>query len=884
MSQHLHVIDGFGYIFRAYYGLMGGAKGVQLSNSSGMPTGALYVYARMLIKLHKELGPERIVVVFDHPGKTFRSDLDPEYKANRKETPEDLVDQLPFFRPLTEAFCWPVISAEGFEADDLIATVVTQAKKKNWKVTIWSGDKDLMQLVTDELHVVDALRNITYDKAKVVDKFGVPPEQVRDWLALVGDKSDNVPGMPGVGKVTATKLLTAYENLEGILANTSEMKGKQKERFEDETNIKQLKLSQKLVTLREDAPLEIPIDEMVPSSWDPTPLSKVFGELEFFSLLESIESAKNKPKLPEKTDVTLIADQAAGDLFAKTIAVGKEVTLFPVTTGKRWTDSNVLGLAIAVTDGPVGYLELRNQNWQDVAPSLRKVLASENTKIVCHDGKSMNKRLRKIKIELSDNVYDVMLAYFLTGSGRDASDHSKLLSALGVSAPPLPKKLNDKSDEELGAYAGRVCVLLNLAKKILDQQMDKVGVTDLLQELEQPVSEVLARIEETGVLIDTEKLAKISETLHEKIAGINDNIKELAGTDVNVASPKQLSELLFNTLGLTSPKKKKTKTGFSTDAEVLESLADKHPIVPLILEHREKSKLLGTYVDAIPPLINKDTGRLHTNFAQAIAATGRLSSRNPNLQNIPIRTPLGRLIREAFIAADGHVILSADYSQIELRVIAHLSGDEVLVKAFSDGIDVHSQTASEILGIPLKDVDQSHRRIAKAVNYGLVYGQTAFGLSRALGIPRKEAKQYIDTYFERFSGVAAYMEQTIVDAKEAGFAKTMFGRVRPVPDVRSGNFMKRKAAERVAQNTPVQGAAADIMKRAMLAVDARLTTEKIPAKVILTVHDELVLEVKEGALESAKECVSHEMMGAAELSVPLVVDTGVGAHWGAAHG
>ncbi len=911
--ERLHILDGYGYIFRAYFALLGGAdrRAVRLSTSGGMPTGALYVYAQMLIRLYLDEKPDRIAVVFDAPGKTFRNELDGEYKATRRETPEELRVQMPYFRELTEAFCWPVIAVPGVEADDVIATMVKKARAQEWDVVLYSGDKDLMQLVDGHVVQVDSMRQLQYDAAQVEKKFGVGPAQVGDWLALVGDKIDNIPGMPGVGKVTATKLLEQFGSIDGILANVEALKGKLKERFSDSEQRAQLELSRQLVQLRDDVELPCTLESLVPTPWDGERLTKLFHELEFHALLARLDPGAAAPsqdaqevRAPAAIEVPaarVVLD--ASELEAVVVAArqAKRVALQVETDGGRHDRARVVGIALAFADEPPVYVPLGHRYLSAPAQlelsalpaAFALLLADPSVAKVVHDAKTARKALLDAGLELCGVVGDTMLETYLIDANRDAYAFERVMaSATGLTLPKRAELLGKGKNaigfeavpvERAAEYAGMAAIAVLRADAELTARMGRAQVRHLHDELEVPLAVVLSDIERTGITIDVDYLRGLADQLGSEIAAIESRVFELAGEPLNLGSPKQLAVLLFDKLGLTSEKMKKTKTGYSTDHEVLESLASHHEVVRPILEHRELIKLKGTYIDALPPLVNPRTGRLHTTFAQAVAATGRLSSQDPNLQNIPIRTELGRKIRRAFVAAEGRLLVSLDYSQIELRIMAHLSGDPVLTSAFRRGVDVHTQTAAEVFGISLEEVGGAERRVAKAVNYGLIYGQSPFGLARALDIPRSEAQHYIDRYFERFVTVRSFMDELVERARADGVATTMLGRKRPIPELAAKNYGRRRAAERIAQNTPMQGSAADIMKLAMLKASRRLERGDLDAKILLTVHDELVFEVERSQAEELGRVMQAEMAAALELAVPLVVDVGSGETWAEAH-
>jgi DNA polymerase I len=912
--DRLHVLDGHGYIFRAYYALATagkGRQGVRLTNSTGMPTGALLVYAQMLIRLLLDERPERIAVVFDAPGRSFRAEIDADYKAHRRETPEDLQVQLPYFRRLTEALGWPVIAIPSVEADDVIATLACRARERDLGVVIYSGDKDLMQLVTDDVLVIDSMRQVTYDAGRVEEKFGVPPSLVGDYLALVGDTSDNIPGVAGVGAKTAAKLLAEHGSIDGILAAAGQLTGKLGDRFRDKEQLERLARSRKLVKLVDDVELGRELDELVAQPWQQDELVGLLRELEFDQLVDRLGAVGGG-----RREAALEAEAAAersGGVPAEVAATGAKlqaladaareagrVAIHVVTDGSRTDRAQLVGVGVATDGRPPGYAPLGHRylgapaqlTSADLAP-LVLVLRDPSVRVICHDSKEARRALAACDIPLDNVAFDAMLASYLLDATTDAYGVEVVGREVGITIPDLKQLLGRGkaaigfealSVEEATAYAGTIAGALLCAADPLEKQLSSKGLARLFHELEIPLAALLADIERIGVTLDTRHLQALSDRVGGELAELERRIFELAGESFNLGSPKQLSALLFHKLGLVSDRMRKTKSGaYSTDAEVLDSLREAHPIVPLILEHRELGKLKGTYLDALPPLLNPRTGRLHTSFRQAVASTGRLSSTEPNLQNIPIRSELGVEIRRAFVAGEGQLLVSADYSQIELRVLAHLSRDPVLLTAFREGIDIHTQTAAEVFEIPRAEVGPSHRRVAKAVNYGLIYGQSDFGLARALGIPRGEARRYIERYFERLSRVKAYMEEVVERTRELGDATTILGRRRPIPGLVAREHRVRSQAERIAQNTPIQGSAADILKLAMLRVHDRLRRDRLPARMLLTVHDELVLEADASRAEEVGEAVREEMEAAYALDVPLVVELGIGPTWADAH-
>jgi DNA polymerase-1 len=928
----LYILDAHGYVFRAHYGLLNTSRGerqaVRLSTAGGMPTGALYVFARMLMALRNEVKPERMAVVFDSGRKNFRSEIYPEYKANRSTAPEELTIQMPFFRPLVDAFRWPVLAIEGVEADDVIATLVCRARERGWEVVVYSADKDMMQLVGEGVQVIDAMRQHTFTRAAVIEKFGVPPEQIADFLALVGDTSDNIPGVEGIGKVTAAKLLTEHGTLDAILAAAPAMKGKLKERFTDPVQIERLRLSRRLVELDREVKLPMELDALTVRPWDKEKLAQLFAELEFFAMIDKVQEGPRElageppaspadaevgeitetseaPEVPGTTedhDVPLADPEViiSAPRIAHWVAQAREarrIGLVLELDGDRPDRAQVIGLGVAVPGTGSAYVPLGHRFIGAPPPPERAalqplwdLLADADVAKVCHDYKTATRTLGELGHSLVGVVDDPMLAAFLLDPTKDAQA-AEVVAALAAGVPLAPraevigkgarhKHSVEMVDVETAArWVGRVAEASHRGASALRRRLARSGLEALYRDIEMPVARILADLERTGVTIDVDHFRTLSTEVSRQIAELERKVFEIAGSEVNLGSPKQLASLLFDRLGLESDKMKKTKTGYSTDHEVLESLVDAHPIVAPILEHREIVKLKGTYLDALPPLIQPRTGRVHTTFNQVVAATGRISSQDPNLQNIPIRSELGRAIRRGFIASPGKRLLAADYSQIELRILAHLSGDPVLVKAFRERVDVHTETAAEVFAVPRDQVSDLQRRIAKAVNYGLAYGQSDFGLSRALDIPRKEAKEYSDRYFERFPTIRRFMENVVAEARARGGARTVLGRWRPIPDLASKSPMARRAAERVAQNTPMQGTGADLIKLAMIRTTDRIARDGFDAAMILTVHDELVFEVAEADAERLGAAVKEEMEQVYALAVPLDVDIGIAMNW-----
>ncbi len=969
--QRLHILDGHGYIFRAHFGLMTAGKGdrrdIRLSNSEGMPTGALYVFSRMLLRMALDLKPQNVAVVFDAGRKSFRTEMYPEYKAHRPPTPEDLVIQMPYFRRVVEALGWPVLSIGGVEADDVIATLVTRARSAGSEALILSADKDLMQLIGDGVSMYDSLGQKTYNRDEVIAKFGVPPERVGDYLALVGDTSDNIPGLDGVGEKTAAKLLAEYASIDALVAaNPAVPRIKVKHPFSDPAQLERLRISRELVRLRTDVDIGVELAALQAARPDDAALRALFGELEFTQLIDKFldaghggsgSASPDHPAVVVPSTKSMIASAPgsavavaaalaathAGPSTAQVAAASpgsyragaQGAFNFSTTSDALSSDSVVTGasptgtnLHTRIIDDVAGMIELlaavrqaagcalvgvydsaRDDRMEPLglaiayagaAPvyvpipalpagmkgPLAALLADAAVTKTCFDGKRLAKAFAHIDMPVAGLVDDAMIAAFIADPTSKAADPVAVFASVGAPAPVdittlLPRGKHSVAAlpattvaDALGPMAESLSAVTHALRAHLTPQGDA-----LYRDIEMPISQLLVEVERNGICIDGPYFTELADQVGTHVATLEAQIHELAGEHFNVSSPKQLGAILFEKLKLTSERMKKTKTGFSTDADVLEAMIDDHPIVKLVLEQRELTKLKGTYLDALPPLVHPKTGRLHTTFNMVAAATGRLSSQDPNLQNIPIRSELGRKIRRGFIAAPGKVLIAADYSQIELRILAHLSGDPVLVRAFRDRVDVHTQTACEVFGITHDQVTAHHRRVAKAVNYGLIYGQSDFGLARALDIPRREAAEYSTRYFERFPSIRQYLASVVAQARKDGGTTTLLGRWRPIRDLSSKTQVARRAAERIAQNTPMQGAGADIMKLAMLRSHARLARENVAATMLLTVHDELVFEADPAVAERAGKLVAEEMSAVIQLSVPLDVDVGIAANW-----
>jgi DNA polymerase-1 len=920
--ERLYVVDGHGYIFRAHFGLMNVSRGerreVRLSTAEGFPTGAIYVFTRMLVRLHDDVRPEHIVVVFDAGRRgNFRNQLYTEYKANRPDPPEELGLQMPYFEKIVRAMNWPVLCVPGVEADDVIATLVERCRERSWETVIYSADKDMMQLIGPGVTMIDALHQRLFSREEVEKKFGVGPELVADWLALVGDTTDNIPGIPGVGGKTAATLLQQYGGLEQLIAaNPVVPRIKVKQPFGDPEMLERIRVSRKLVELKRDVELP-PIDELVAQPWNREELLALFTELEFSVLVDKLQSGAQlsgvqKSKVPAPPSAAtpdtvggpavegspwtaveiVVRPDALADLAAAARAAGS-IGVWVEGSGERAERAHVVALAIAVAGRPTAYIPLGHRYIGAPAPPapgdlapIAAVLTDPAIAKRTHDGKLATRLLARIGIILAGVADDVALAAFLLDPTAENAAIDKVAGRLG--APPLAARsealgrahsLEGAPVEIAAPWVGQAAEAALRLAPALAARLEGGGLDTLYRTIELPVARILVELEELGIMVDLDHFRALGVEIGGHIAALERQVFELAGEELNLGSPKQLGHVLFEKLGLTSDRMKRTKTGFSTEAEVLEAMIDAHPVIKPILEHRELVKLKGTYLDALPPLIDPRTGRLHTTFNQIVAATGRISSQDPNLQNIPIRSEVGQRIRRGFVAAPGKVLLAADYSQIELRLLAHLSGDPVLTRAFKSRVDIHTETAAEVFGVPRDQVTAEHRRVAKAVNYGLAYGQSDFGLARTLDISRTQAHDYSQRYFERFPTIRRYMEDSVGEARARGGARTLLGRWRPIPDLRSKSPAARRAAERIAQNTPLQGAGADLIKLAMIKTRERLRAERLDVQMLLTVHDELVFEASPDHAERAAAAIKEEMERVYELAVPLDVDIGIATNW-----
>ncbi|HXV22365.1 MAG TPA: DNA polymerase I [Desulfuromonadales bacterium] len=885
--KRLFLVDGSSYIYRAYFAIR------HLSNSKGLATNAVYGFVNMLLKVAREQQPDHLAVIFDAKGPTFRKELYPEYKANRTRMPDDLVPQVPIIKEVVRAFNMPAIEKEGFEADDIIATLAKKFAAEGLEVTVVTGDKDLMQIVSERIRLLDTMKDKVSGLEEVAERFGGSPEKVIEVQALAGDSSDNIPGVPGVGEKTAVKLIQEFGSVESLLANLDQVKGKLQEKLREHAD--SARLSKRLATLCDDVPLDLDYDSFVLSPPDHQALTALFKELEFHKLLQEFSSDERatgegyRAALTEEDLSELVAELERAERFA----------FDTETTGLDPTLADMVGLSFAVRPGEGWYIPLAHRYLgapEQLDPGLvlerlRPLLTDAGRGKIAQNAKFDLLVLRRAGVEVAGLAFDTMIASYLANPAATSHGMDALAADLLGYKTITYSEMTGSGKKQIGfaevevekavVYAAEDAdITLRLAGK-LEPMLRETEQEKLFYEVEMPLVEVLADMEWSGVRIDPGFLGGLSKELETKLTALEKEIHQMAGGPFNIGSPKQLGEVLFERLKLA--RGKKTKTGWSTDVEVLTKLAEEQPVAARLLDYRSLAKLKSTYTDALPKLIHPQTGRLHTSFNQALTATGRLSSSEPNLQNIPIRTEEGGRIREAFIPAAGNVLLSADYSQVELRILAHLAAEAVLREAFERGEDIHRRTASEIFGVFPEMVTAEMRRQAKTINFGIIYGMSDFGLAKALGIGRKEAQTFIDNYFARYPGVLGFMESKKEEARQKGYVTTLLGRRCAVAEIHSPNRNIRDYAERNAINYPIQGSAADIIKVAMVRIHERLKKEKLQAKMVLQVHDELVFDVPEAELETVRELVRAEMEGAVELNVPLVVDIGVGKNWREAH-
>jgi DNA polymerase I len=935
-SPDLVLVDGSSYVYRAFHALP------PLSNSRGEPTGAVHGVLNMLVKFVKEYQPKRIAVVFDAPGKTFRDELFAEYKAHRPPMPNDLRSQIEPLLTILRAQGLPILREEGVEADDVIGTLACRAAREGHSVLISTGDKDMAQLVDGSITLINTMSNSVLDRAGVKAKFDVHPEQIIDYLALVGDSSDNIPGIEKVGPKTAAKWLGQYGTLDNLIAHAQEISGKVGENLR--AGLATLELSRKLATIRTDLDMPLSSEQLIPAAPDVEQLRELYTRYELRVLLRQLDggdspaagagsaaagasaggraSADGRAAADGSAPATEVAAAAAPAAHPLSVIERRYETITTWPDLERWitalsnTDlfafdtettsldymkAEVVGVSFCIEPGVAAYIPLGHDyagapeqlNRDRVLAALKPILEDPERGKVGHHLKYDAHVLSNHGVNLLGMRFDTMLESYVWNSVGTRHDMGSVaLCYLGMPTISFEEvagkgakqlSFNQVPIDKAAAYAAEDAdVTLCMHKELASKLATIPALERLYLELEQPLVPVLQRMEHRGVLVDRSLLRRQSQEIATQLQLLLGQAHKEAGVEFNIESPKQLQQILFEKLQI--PVTRKTPTGQPSTAEdVLEELADSYALPRIVLDYRALAKLKSTYTDKLPEQINERTGRIHTSYHQAVAQTGRLSSADPNLQNIPIRRAEGRRIRQAFIAPPGHVLMAADYSQIELRIMAHLSGDAGLLSAFSEDRDVHQATAAEVFEVPLEQVSSDQRRLAKTINFGLIYGMSPFGLARQLGIDRGSAQKYVERYFQRYPGVRRFMDETRQRARDAGYVETVYGRRLYLPDIRSGNKQTQQYAERSAINAPMQGTAADIIKRAMIAVDAWCTREDVPARLIMQVHDELVLEVRADATEAVAAGVREHMVNAADLKVPLRVDLGTGANWDEAH-
>ena len=914
--KELILVDGSSYLFRAFHALP------PLINSKGQSTGAVKGVINMIRALLKDYSHSNVAIVFDAKGKTFRNDLYADYKSNRPPMPEELRSQIAPIHEIILAMGLPLIVVEGVEADDVIGTLSLQASKKKINTLISTGDKDLAQLVNARVTLINTMTNETLDEVGVLKKFGVKPDRIIDYLALMGDKSDNIPGVPGVGPKTAVKWLVEHDSMEGIIANASAIAGKVGERLRE--NIEQLRLSYELATIKLDVNMDVSISELSKKEDDYQKLYELFSELEFKTWIRELEGSYGIPDLNDRSEHMAKAQSQAVATGTDAISVS-EVNYSVVTDteqlsfliqelnkssqlcinieaqGAHFLDLQIIGIGLSPRPGnssyiPVGHLcedSSKQLELKVVLDKIAPLLESKEINKCGYDMKFISHVLQANVIKLSSVTTDVLLASYVLNSvaiKHELDDIAK--KYLNVTLPDFSDLLGKGRDKitlselsvtELATFVNERTDYIHRLSIFLEKELAANQVLEgVYKYFELPLIGVLNRMERNGINLNREALEKQSDELKISLDSLQERIHEIAEEKFNISSPKQLQSILYDKLKL--PILKKTPKGQPSTAEpVLQELAEEYELPRFILDHRSLSKLKSTYTDKLPLDVNNSSGRIHSTFQQAVTATGRLSSTDPNLQNIPIRTKEGRRVRQAFMATDGYKLLAADYSQVELRIMAHLSQDQGLLSAFEKEQDVHKATASDVFGVPLSDVKNEQRRSAKAINFGLIYGMSAFGLAKQLGVSRGEAQNYVDRYFKKYPGVKTFMEEMQAFADEKGYVETIFGRRLYVPNIHSGNAVVRKAAQRAAINAPMQGSAADIIKLAMIDIDRWLQSNDLDALLLLQVHDELVFEVKEQDADLLSDGVRFRMMSAASIDVPLVVDVGLGSNWEQAH-
>ncbi len=889
-APQLYLIDGSAYVYRAFHAVRG------LTNSKGMPTNAVFGFTRMLIKLMSERAPQFVGMFFDAKGPTFRHEMYSEYKANRPPMPDELVSQLPYIKKVTAGFNIPVIEMPGYEADDLIGTYARIAEADGFDVTMVTGDKDFVQLITDRTTIWDPMKDKQIDMAAVRSEFDLDPSQIIDMMGFSGDSADNVPGVPGIGPKTAVKLIQTYGSMAALYEQIESVSSpKQREKLLNHKD--QALLSRKLVTIDTHAPVEFNMDDLKATSPDEEALATLFQELEFRQLQHEFQKAEEQPAVEYRAILT----SEELDALVKRLEKSSLITIDTETTSQNPMAATLVGVSVALKPFEAFYIPCGHRymgapdqlKWTHIRDRLQPILENEKIAKVGQNIKYDWTVLKRHGADLKGVAFDTMLASYLLNPSKRAHNLDQIaLDFLGhknISYSEVAGKgknavtFDQVTLDQAVPYACEDADITLRAYEVLLPQLEALELTTLMQSVEMPLVHVLMEMEMAGVRLDMDKLHDLSASLDSQLQRLKEDIYDLADETFNIQSSQQLGRILFEKLGLPVIKKTKKKTGYSTDVEVLTKLADEHELPAFILRHRSLAKLKSTYVDALLDQVDPETGRIHTSFNQTVAATGRLSSSDPNLQNIPIRTEEGRQIRTAFVAQPGWTLLSADYSQIELRILAHVADDAILIESFLQDEDIHRRTASEVFQVEAEEVSDELRRQAKAINFGIMYGMSAYGLSRELGISPKMAQTYIDSYFERYQGVRQYMERSIENARETQRTGTMLGRLRLLPDIASRNANVRQFAERTAVNTPIQGTAADLIKVAMIEMARTLKHRGLQSRMLLSVHDEIVFEVPHDELETMQVLAPEVMEGVWKLTVPLKVNTAWGKNWAQAH-
>jgi DNA polymerase-1 len=905
-KKRLFLIDGSALAYRSYFAFIRNP----LINSKGENTSAVFGFTNSIMKILKDENPDYVAVVFDTKAPTFRHEIFKDYKSTRAKMPSEMADQLPRIREVAEGMNLPILEVEGFEADDLMGTLAKRAKSKGWEVVLVTGDKDFLQLVDEDVKVLNPKRGgeepELLDKKGVEGKFGVPPEKVVEVLALMGDTSDNIPGIPGIGEKTAVELIKQFGDMEKTLAHADKVKRKNVQKgLKEHPDL--ARLSKRLATIETNVPFELDLQKLKREGFNLPKLKELFKELEFTKLLQEISSLETK----EKLDYEIIkSEKELKELIAALEKAG-EFALDTETTGLNPIDAELVGISISYQEKEAFYIPVghyvrspqsadmhrivhtavrgeKNLDLPMVIKNFKRILEDEKIRKIGHNLKFDMEILRRYGIELKGIHFDTMIAsYLLNPSFRQHNlnylalehlDHKMIPITDLIGTGKKQKSFAEVPVKDACVYSCEDADFTMRLKEAFAPKLSLLSLEKLFFEVELPLIEVLAETEMVGVSIDTQHLKKMSSELSRQLADLTQKIYDLAGKKFNINSTQQLSKILFEDLKLTPVRRTEKKTAQSTDIGVLETLAKEHPLPKILLDYRQLSKLKSTYIDALPALVNKRTGRIHTSFNQTVTATGRLSSSDPNLQNIPIRTDLGKKIRKAFIPRNSDfLIMSADYSQVELRILAHFSQDKTLMDAFKRGEDIHVRTASEVFGVPIEKVTPDERAVAKTTNFSIIYGVSAFGLSQSTGMTPQEAAMFIDIYFKRYPRVKSYIDEMIELARKQGFVTTLLGRRRYIPEINSSNRQKREFAERTAINTPIQGSAADLIKVVMIDIAKELKNKK--SKMILQVHDELVFEVYKDELDFVKEMVKDKMENTIQLDVPIKVDINVGENW-----